>query len=328
MEDSDITLYEISKDVADEIEVSGTYTRHKNLPYGAQTCVMELDTDGVPVAMLPLYQAATYDDEKIDYHLPLDYYRWTVLQTIRGNFEDLADDGTGLGTYSVRTEERVYTHNQGTATDEYYIDGVKQAYLPAKPTNVIATKTALFGHPDTVDLHLADIKVWSLVRDMCPEYEYELLRNYTFDCGLNHFSYDPNYPATLTYTTPGEVHLVTNSSYGSVVPTLQEIFPSDDYTIRCKVKDVSGNGKMSIRNSANTWFNVKLYDTDGIYEADYTGNIKDIHIGASNDENSSATYEWISLRKKGDPAPTALLVDENNFFLTDEDGKILTAKDV
>jgi hypothetical protein len=131
----------------------------------------------------------------------------------------------------------------------------------------------------------------------CPQLEGELLYNASFDCGVSGWHFDPNYPATITDNGDGSVHIVTNSNYGSVVPNKQ-IFPIADYVLTIEVANVVGNGKMSIRNQHNNWFNLKYFDTDGVYTTDYSGNIKDIHCGASNDNSFNCDFLSYSLKLK------------------------------
>ena len=139
----------------------------------------------------------------------------------------------------------------------------------------------------------------------------ELLYNYTFDCGLKGWHFDSNYPATLTDNGDGSIHIVANSNYGSVVPNNQ-VFPSETYVLEIEVQNVSGNGKMSIRNQANQWHNLEYFTGDGIYTVEYTGNIKDIHCGADNDANFSCDFLSYSLKVK------------TSEYLTTDSGENLT----
>jgi hypothetical protein len=131
----------------------------------------------------------------------------------------------------------------------------------------------------------------------CPATGKELLDNWTFTCGLKGWHFDPNYTAILTDNKDGSIRLVTTSNYGSVVPDKQ-IFPAETYILEIEVANVVGNGKMSIRNQANTWHNLKYFDTDGIYAVEYTGDIKDIHCGASDDTTFKCDFLSYSLKKK------------------------------
>jgi hypothetical protein len=154
--------------------------------------------------------------------------------------------------------------------------------------------------------------------------QHELLTDYNFNCGLKHFNYDPNHAATLTYTEPGYINLVTNSNYGSIVPNKAN-FPAADYRLYIKVKNVSGNGEIGVKNSNNTWFNIAYFDTDGVYTADYSGDITTIRVGASNDTSFSADFDFISLRLQSSPGPSDVLVDDMGEVLEDDSGEVLTA---
>jgi hypothetical protein len=123
----------------------------------------------------------------------------------------------------------------------------------------------------------------------------ELLYNYEFDCGLRSWHFDSKFPAILTDNDDGSIHIKATSNYGSVVPDKQR-FPYAKYILEIEVVNVVGNGKMSIRNTANTWFNIQYFNADGIYAAEYTGNIKDIHCGASNDATFQCDFLRYSLK--------------------------------
>jgi hypothetical protein len=158
----------------------------------------------------------------------------------------------------------------------------------------------------------------------CGSPREELLFNYSFDCGLNGWGNDPNYPATLTDNGDGSIHIKANSNYGSVVPDNQ-IFPTETYVLEIEVANVVGNGKMSIRNQANTWFNLEYFTVDGTYTVEYTGNIKDIHCGASNDATFECDFLSYSLKvKDGAGIQFEPLTDEHGTELTNEFGETLT----
>jgi hypothetical protein len=158
----------------------------------------------------------------------------------------------------------------------------------------------------------------------CPRPEGELLYNWTFDCGLSGWHYDTNYPATLTDNGDGSIHIVSNSNYGSVVPDKQ-VFPTETYILEIEVANVVGNGKMSIRNQNNQWHNIKYFDTAGVYAVEYTGNIKDIHCGASNDSTFQCDFLSYSLKLKDSAsAQFEPLTDDVGNVLTNEHGEELT----
>ena len=132
---------------------------------------------------------------------------------------------------------------------------------------------------------------------LCARPTGELLYNPSFECGVYGWHFDTNYPATITDNGDGSIHLKADSNYGSVVPDNQ-IFPIDDYVLEIEVANVVGNGKMSIRNQHNNWFNLEYFTTDGTYTVEYNGNIKDIHSGASNDTTFECDFLSYSLMKK------------------------------
>ena len=144
-----------------------------------------------------------------------------------------------------------------------------------------------------------DFSRYSLMKlkDYCPLEDGELLYNHSFDCGTVAWGFDPNYTAVITDNGNGSVHLRTTSNYGSVVPDY-DVFPIDTYILEIEVANVSGNGKMSIRNSHNTWFNLETFNTDGVYTVEYSGNIKDIHCGAAGDPNFECDFLSYSLMTK------------------------------
>ena len=135
--------------------------------------------------------------------------------------------------------------------------------------------------------------------DKCFQTAGELLYNYSFDCGVKGWHFDPNYTAVITDNGNGSIHLRTTSNYGSVVPDNQN-YPHDTYVLTIDVANVVGGGKMSIRNTANTWFNLETFNADGTYSVEYSGDIKDIHCGADNDTSFQCDFLKYSLMKKTD----------------------------
>jgi hypothetical protein len=65
---------------------------------------------------------------------------------------------------------------------------------------------------------------------------------------------------------------------------------------------------------------LETYTTDGVYTATYTGDIVTINIGAASDTSFNADYDFISLRKQGDPGPYDTLTDDEGNVLVDENG--------
>ena len=131
---------------------------------------------------------------------------------------------------------------------------------------------------------------------VCPQPPGEFLYNWTFDCGDLKWGFDSNYPAIITDNGDGSLHLQSTSNFGSLVPEIG-VFPSDNYIISCKIRNISGTGKMSIRRTNNSWHNSPDITTDGIHSYEYSGDIKEIHVGAQADDTYEADYEYISLRK-------------------------------
>jgi len=123
----------------------------------------------------------------------------------------------------------------------------------------------------------------------------EYLFNWNFNCRLMHWGTASNYPATITDLGGGIVHLKTNSQYGSIVP---DAVPSDaaEWILEVSIFNIIGNAKMSIRRPNNTWINHQI-PGDGVHQMLYSGTIKEIHIGASNDTTMEADYDYYSLRK-------------------------------
>jgi hypothetical protein len=139
------------------------------------------------------------------------------------------------------------------------------------------------------------MKIFTRIKG-CSGSKNELLINSSFDCGLIGWGYNSSYPATLTDNGDGSVDLKSESAYGSLVPDF-DVFPAATYTIKIKVRNVSGKGKISYRKGNNQWATVVTYDTDGEYEATFTSDIKDINVGANNDSTFEADYEYISLKQ-------------------------------
>jgi hypothetical protein len=141
----------------------------------------------------------------------------------------------------------------------------------------------------------------------------EYLHNWTFDCGTDGWGFSPSYPATITDNGDGSVHLRADSNYGSLVPENQA-FEDADWVLKCKVRNIVGTGKLSLRRPNNTWVNSAPYNADGEYSLLFTGAIKEIHVGAFNDINYEADYDYISLRKQ---APLAQNPDGSQMLNPD-----------
>ena len=153
---------------------------------------------------------------------------------------------------------------------------------------------------------------------LCSKPDGELLNNWTFDCGLRSWGHDPNFPATVTDNGDGSIHLYANDRYGSVVPDKQN-FPNDTYVLTIEVANVVGNGKMSIRNTQNTWFNLETFTADGTYSVEYTGDIKNIHCGADNNAGFESDFLSYSLKRK----VAEVLTTDSGEPLTTDSGEVL-----
>ena len=124
----------------------------------------------------------------------------------------------------------------------------------------------------------------------------EFLANWSFDCGLYQWSFDPSYPATLTDNGDGSVHLKTDSNFGSLVPAGAP-FPAASWVIEVVVRNVIGNGKMSFRRLNGTWVSTP-FNTDGTHRSNaFSGGISEIHCGADGDNTFEADFDSISLRQ-------------------------------
>jgi len=129
----------------------------------------------------------------------------------------------------------------------------------------------------------------------------QILYNPDFDCGVDRWGFDPAYPATITDNGDGSVHLVADSNFGSLVPSRLDgnktPLPWGDYVVECEVANIVGTGKMSLRRTNDTWFNSPDITTNGVHTFNYTGNVKELHVGANADTNFEADYLYITLKK-------------------------------
>jgi hypothetical protein len=128
----------------------------------------------------------------------------------------------------------------------------------------------------------------------CGKPSGELLDNWTFDCGVAGWFYNPNYPAIITDNNDGSVHLKSTSQFGSLRP-LKHQFPSDKYIFNIEVKNVVGSGKISVRSSSG-WHNIATFTDGGKVIATYEGVITDINIGANNDDTFECDFLSCSLK--------------------------------
>ncbi len=127
----------------------------------------------------------------------------------------------------------------------------------------------------------------------CLKPQREYLTNWTFDCGLHNWTFDPTYPAELIDNQNGSVTVISQSKYGSIVP---EDIPTDDkeWILQCNVAEIQGSAKMSIR-IGGVWTN-HPFNSIGNHLMRKTGVIDEIHIGANNDTNANLTLLDISLQ--------------------------------
>jgi len=238
----------------------------------------------------PNFEAVLTDNGNGSIHIDaIDRYGSVVpnRQVFPGAYHTLKIDVlnvVGNGKISIRKE-----NNQWVTLLEFTTDGVHEVeYIGAiRDINCGANDDTSFA---------CDFLSYSLM-GYCPLEGSELLYNHSFKCGLLSWGHDPAYNAELTDNGDGSIHLKTLSNYGSVVPDY-DVFPVATYVLEIEVINVVGNGKMSIRNSANTWFNMLYFTTDGKYFVEYTGSIKDIHCGASNDSSFECDFLSYSLKKK------------------------------
>jgi len=125
----------------------------------------------------------------------------------------------------------------------------------------------------------------------------ELLYNYTFDCGIEGWGFDPAYPAIITDNGDGSAHLKTDSNFGSLVPR-DQTFPAAEYVIEVSIRNQVGNGKISFRRPNNSWVSTPTIG-DGVHQSNpFSGEIAEIHVGADGDPTYEADYDYISLKIK------------------------------
>jgi hypothetical protein len=146
-----------------------------------------------------------------------------------------------------------------------------------------------------------------------------MLYNWTFDCGLDGWGFEPLYPATLTDNGDGSVHLKTESNFGSLVPT-DGTYPGDTYIIEVSIRNQVGNGKISFRRPNGTWVSTPTLG-DGVHQSNvFTGQIREIHVGADGDNTYEADYEYISLKKH---IATRVVDDYGNQVVDDNNNEVI-----
>jgi len=231
--------------------------------------------------------------------------------------------------------QRTFTYH----TDLEY--GVQEAVLVLDPSGIpIRTYEELIRRPEHILLENIPC-IGSKDKDLtkyfdpfevhkialpCPNMQpsYETLANYNFNCGIDNWTFDPNYSAEVSWRKTGEGHVKSTSNFGSFVPTsLPNTNDGEEWVARCKVKNITGgDGKMSIR-LGSTWHNTDFTNGAGIYEKTFTGNLTELHCGASGTSNTEMDFEWISLRHVSDPNPADFMIDSNNVFIVDDNDKYL-----
>jgi len=153
----------------------------------------------------------------------------------------------------------------------------------------------------------------------CPRPPGELLYNWTFDCGVSGWGFDPAYPATLTDNGDGSVHLKTDSNFGSLVPT-DGTYPGNTYIIEVSIRNQIGNGKISFRRPNGTWVSTPTLG-DGVHQSDvFTGEVREIHVGADGDNTYEADYDYISLKVH----VAEVLTTDSGETLTTDNGEEIT----
>jgi len=123
----------------------------------------------------------------------------------------------------------------------------------------------------------------------------QLIDNHTFDCGVENWTSDPTYPATITDNGDGSLHVVADTAYGSLVPDffVSDSLPDGSYDLTVDVRNITGVGKASIRDDGGTWHSQALVDGNNVFP--YTGTISTINVGADNDASFVADFELIGL---------------------------------
>ena len=153
----------------------------------------------------------------------------------------------------------------------------------------------------------------------CSKPNGELLNNYSFDCGLLSWGFDPTYPAILTDNGNGSVHLKTDSNFGSLVPN-DGTYPANDYIIEVSILNQIGDGKISFRRPNGTWVSTPTLG-DGVHQsAVFSGEIREIHVGADGDNTYEADYEYISLKVN---VATYVVDDFGNQVIDDNGNEVI-----
>ena len=150
-------------------------------------------------------------------------------------------------------------------------------------------RAAYIGNEGLVKMYLGDEEL-----EVCAKDVDEFLDNAQFTCGIAYWGHAPIYPAEISDNGDGTVHLKTLSEWGSLVPG-NDSFPNGSWIIEVEILNQVGNGKISFRKPNGQWVSTPTIG-DGVHTATYTGEIREIHVGADSDPNYEADYNYISLK--------------------------------
>ena len=120
----------------------------------------------------------------------------------------------------------------------------------------------------------------------------QLFDNSSFNCGVENWTSDPTYPATITDNGDGSIHLQSDTEYGSIIPT-RDTHPDESYDITIAVRNVTGAGKVSIRDGGGTWHSQTLVDGTNTYP--YVGVVDTVNIGADNDVTFECDFDFVGM---------------------------------
>jgi hypothetical protein len=104
--------------------------------------------------------------------------------------------------------------------------------------------------------------------------------------------------------------------------------PNGTYTLEISVRNVVGSGKASVRQGNNAWTNLFTFDSDGTYSGTYTGEIRDINVGANGDTTFEADFDYVSLTLSTGTQVLDLDGDGNIDTLIASDGNVTITEDI
>ena len=131
---------------------TATRTTLANQGNGATGLKLIKDGSGRTTGTAPENTLSHTSDGHADTEWMPNISKYTIKETITGNLAILDAAGVPTGSFSVRTETRVLTHEDGVA-DNLYIDTVLQPYTPSLPNpleTVRLGQTAVIGYADTI----------------------------------------------------------------------------------------------------------------------------------------------------------------------------------